>query len=382
MAAMRAANPVSAERLRRTTDEMALEQAMSDAISRSRTPAQPVPPDDRVVNEGGAELREPSFLGWRARFGLGAAAAVATLAVAILVVGGFSSGSGRPEFAAAAIRVAEANPRLLVSEPGWEVVRADEFEPDVGEVTFSDGSDHFDVHWYPTRQYPRYLHDRALVSTPEYGTLLGQRSTTVDYGRGEFATMLSPQGRVFIEVRGQLGSRQAYDEVLHSLRPIDVDTWLSAMPPSTVRPEARAAVVKDMLRDIPLPPGFDPAALQNEGSISDHFQLAAKVAGAVTCGWIESWFAARRSGDAAAAAQAVDAMSTWRSWPVVRGVNPGAWPANLRMFSQQLRDGRLNRRPGGYEVKPNGTTYAIGPAYATALGCKGVYRRKIAGVSK
>ena len=122
--------------------------------------------------------------------------------------------------------MAEANPRLLVTAPGWKIVRADEFEPDSGELTFSDGSRRFDIHWYPAQMYDEYLRDRATVSTPEHGVLLGRRATTVDYTREEYATMLSPQGSVFIEVRGRLGSRGAYDEILDSLRPVDVDTWL------------------------------------------------------------------------------------------------------------------------------------------------------------
>src|SRR6185369_7639997 len=136
--------------------------------------------------------------------------------------------------------------------------------PDSGELTFSNGGRDFEIHWYPAHLYQQLLRDRADVSRPEEGTLLGHRATTVAYSPEEYATMLSPQGKVFIEVRGQLGSRRAYDEILHSLQPVDVETWLDAMPPSTVRPEARAKAVEQMLRGIPVPPGFDATALQGE----------------------------------------------------------------------------------------------------------------------
>ncbi|MGB7587553.1 MAG: hypothetical protein WBM00_02475, partial [Solirubrobacterales bacterium] len=288
-------------------------------------------------------------------------------------------GRGRPEFAVAAIRVAKANPRLLVTAPGWKIVRADEFEPDSGELTFSDGSHHFDIHWYPARLYERYLRDRADLSTPEHGILLGKRATTVDYSREEYATMLSPQGSVFIEVRGRLGSKRAYDEILHSLRPVGVKTWLSAMPPSTVRPEARSEAVDQMLRGIPVPPGFDATALQSEDSISDKSSLAVKVGNAVACGWVESWIAARAAGDQAAAERAVEAMASSADWPIVRKTKV-PWFSNYAFVAKQLRAGRLDRGASGYEVQTNGRTFAFGPAWKLALGCAGTYRREVDGI--
>src|SRR5215204_6472439 len=121
MAAMRAANPASAERLREATDEASLQRAMSDALSRSRSPEQSLGSANQLVDRHSAEpeaRRGTGILGRRARLGL--AAAAAALAAAILAVGGPSGGRGRPDFAAAAIEVAEANPRLLVSAPGWK----------------------------------------------------------------------------------------------------------------------------------------------------------------------------------------------------------------------------------------------------------------------
>jgi hypothetical protein len=70
------------------------------------------------------------------------------------------------------------------------------------------------------------------VRTPVTSTLLGQRATTFHYAgqRPNYATILSPQGNVFIEVNGTLGSKQEYEAVLHSLRPVGVEAWLGAMP--------------------------------------------------------------------------------------------------------------------------------------------------------
>jgi hypothetical protein len=370
LAAMAAANPAPTAELAERLGAAELERAMARAVALGRTPTQPVPVGDRVALERGAPRRRR-----HAALGL---AAVAVLA-ALLVAGGWLrgvGGGGHPEFAAAAIRVAEANPRLLVTAPGWKIVRADEFEADSGELTFSDGSHRFDVHWYPAKYYGQYLRDRATVSTPDRGSLLGQTATTVEYSPTEYATMLSPQGSVFIEVRGQLGSRTAYDEILHSLQPVDVDTWLEAMPPSTVRPEARSAAVDQLLQGMPLPPGFDPAALKSEDSIADQSTLAVKVGNAIACGWVESWIAARAAGDQAGVERAVEAMSSSDGWPLVREAEV-PWFSNYRIVAHQLRAGKLDRGYAGYETRTDGRTFGFGPAWKLTLGCEGTYRREV-----
>lgn len=374
LAAMAAADPAPTAELAAELGEAELERALARAVSLGRTPSQPVPVGDRVALETGTRPRRR-----HAAVGL---AAVAVLA-ALLVAGGWlrGSGGGQPEFAAAAIRVAEANPRLLVTAPGWKIVRADEFETDSGELTFSDDSHRFDVHWYPAKYYGRYLRDRATVSAPEHGTLLGQRATTVEYSPTEYATMLSPQGSVFIEVRGRLGSRPAYDEILHSLRAVDVETWLEAMPPSTVRPEARAEAVDRLLQGMPLPPGFDATALESGDSIAAQSTLAVKVGNAIACGWVESWIGARAAGDGAAAERAVAAMSGSAEWPLVRE-NEVPWFGNYKIVAKQLRAGKLDRGDAGYEVRADGRTFGFGPAWKLSLGCEGTHRREVDGLPR
>jgi hypothetical protein len=367
LAAMAGANPAPTAALAAELGEAEMGRALTRAVALGRTPSQPIPVGDRVALQTGTRRR-------RVALGLAAAAILAALLVASGVLKG--SGGGHPEFAAAAIRVAEANPRLLVTAPGWKIVRADEFETDSGELTFSDGSRQFEVHWYPAREYESFLRDRADVSAPEHGTLLGQTATTVDYGREEYATMLSPQGSVFVEVRGRLGSKPAYDEILDSLREVDVDAWLEAMPPSTVRPEARSGAVDRLLQGMPLPPGFDASALKAENSIADQDTLAVKVGNAIACGWVESWISAGATGDAAAADRAVEAMSNSDQWPLVRE-NHVPWFSNYAGVAKQLREGRLDTSPSGYETQTNGKTFGYGPAWKMFLGCKGTYRREV-----
>jgi hypothetical protein len=385
LATMRAANPVSAAELRGSIDDEDLSGAMRRAIAAGNAPAQPIPAGDRVASEyatragsaSGGFLRRRGFA-----LGLGAGlACLAAIAVLLLFGGNSVGGGGEPAFAEAAIEVAEVNPRLLVTLPGWKVTDAGEFEAGEGEVTFGDGDHRFDVHWYPARYYRRYLRDRALVSTPKTSRLLGHTATTIDYGSSlggaEYATMLSPRGPVFVEVRGALDDRAEYEAVLRSLRSVDVDTWLAAMPRRVVGPDHRAAVVGRMLRGVPLPPGFDLAALEGEGSVLNHYQLAVKVAGDVTCGWVESWLAATKAGDESRARDAVEAMATSHRWPMMPTlIEGGGWSGNVWSAARAIATGQVDRGAAGELVNPDGSGYKLGPAWAVGLNCTSRYWRR------
>jgi hypothetical protein len=128
-----------------------------------------------------------------------------------------------------------------------------------------------------------------------------------------------------------------------------------------------------------VPPGFDATALQSEDSIADHSSLAVKVGNAVACSWAESWIAARAAGDQAAAQRAVDAMAGSADWPIIRKTKV-PWFTNYAIVTHEMRAGHLNRDPASYEVKPDGRTFAFGPAWRLTLGCDGTYRREVDGV--
>jgi hypothetical protein len=292
-----------------------------------------------------------------------AAAALAGL-VAVAVISfaaiGSPGGDNRPTFAAAAIRIAEANPRLLVTAPGWYVTRADEFTAESGEMTFSDGGHELDVNWQPADEYDGYFRDRAADGGPQTEIdLLGQRATMFRYaGTSDFTTLLRPQGKSFVEIRADgLGSADAYMALVQSLEPTDVETWLAAMPASVVQPTDRAATVEAMLRGIPLPPGFGVAKLESGGTASDRYQLGAKVTGAVACDWLDRWTAALAAGDAAGAEEARQAMATSPGWPILLEMEKqGDYPNVLWDYADDLKGG------GGFGPNTNGN-------YSAALGC-------------
>ncbi len=370
---MREANPVDPAALRAELGEEEIERAMARAIGAAAAPSDPIPAGDAF-----AVGREPR----PRRLSLRSAALVtglATVLAAVLVLtGAFSGGGSSPTYAAAAIEVAEANPRLLVTAPGWTVTDAGEFAPDSGEMTFGAGRRSLALSWYPARLYRQYLRDRAQVGPPQRSRLLGRTATTVDYGRGVYATMIAPIGAIFVELRGRLGGHAAYEKVLDSLRAVDVDTWLAAMPARVVSPDARADTVEAMLRGVPYPPGFDPSRIASETAVLNHYDLGVRVADEIACGWVESWLAAQASGDGVAAWVAVEAMASSHDWPLLLQMESEAkmgWAHNVWHVADELQRGRLEQGSGSSLVRPDGSGYKVGPAWATALQCTARIRR-------
>jgi hypothetical protein len=422
LARMWAANPAPATELREAIAEAELSRALQRAIAAGESPSQPIPAGDRVAREhavGARSARGGVLSRHRGASLLGGLACVAAVAALILLSGGSVDSvrdGAHPSFAAAAVEVAEANPRLLVTAPGWSIVHARSFEVERGELIYKNdehslygpGGRQLNLTWYPARFYRDRLrengHACCHVSTPVTSTLLGERATTFAYPgqHPNYATILSPQGNVFTEVSGSFGSKEEYEAALHSLRPVGVDAWLAAMPAEVLRPAARSAAITQMLRGIPVPPGFDTSALhfrempaspgsdasalQSESALTDRFMLGKSVTGAVACGWLQRWLSATRAGDGAAAQEAVDAMATARHWPVLlqmvreKGYGGNAlplhgqgWPSEILTAAGEIAQGHLRRRPAVRTIHakglPAGYLIPAGAAPASVMGC-------------
>ncbi len=408
LARVRAANPCSAAAMRSAITDAELSLAMRRAIAVGDSPSRPIPVGDRIACEPpapGGSKRGGAFSRHRgASLGLGGFACAAAVAVLILLSGGPVNSvrdGAHPSFAAAAVKVAEANPRLLVTAPGWSIVHGRSFEVDQGELIYKNdehrlygpGGRQLNLAWHPARFYRDRLresgHACCHVSTPATSTLLGQRATTFAYAgqHPNYATVLSPQGSVFVEVSGSLGSREEYESVLHSLRAVGVETWLAAMPAEVVRPAARPAEIEQMLRGVPVPPGFDASALQSgKSTLTDRFMLAKAVTGAVACNWLQRWLSAARAEDGAAAREAADAMATARHWPVLlqmvreKGYRGNAlplhgqgWPSEILTAAREIAHGHLRRRPAVRTIyvkgRPAGYLTPAGAAPASVMGC-------------
>lgn len=417
LATMRAANPFSTTKLQEAVTGAELSLAMRRAIAAGESPSRPIGAGDREHGPPTGSDRRGVFSRHRgASLGLGLTC-VAVIAALILLSGSPLNSvkdGAHPSFAAAAVKVAEANPRLLVTLPGWSIAHARSFEVDSGSLTYKkeghplygpNGGRQLDLAWYPADAYRDRLreigHACCHVRGPMASTLLGQRATTFAYPgqHPNFTTVLSPQGKVFVEIGGSFGSRQEYETLLHSLRSVGVEAWLGAMPAEVLRPAARSAAIDQMLQGVPRPPGFDASALhframpgspgsslQSESALTDRFMLAKSLTGAVACGWLQHWLSATQAGDGGAARQAVAAMTTARHWPILlqmvreKGFEGNAlpphgqgWPSEILTAAREIAHGHLRRKPavrtiyaGGHLV---GYSTPAGAAPASVMGC-------------
>lgn len=396
LARMRAANPASAGELRKTIGEVELARAMQRAIAAGDSPAQPVPAGDRVAVERGAG-GEYGLVGIFSRhrsasLGLGLAL-VAAMAILFVLGGGSVRHGGHPTYAAAAVKVAEANPRLLVTAPGWSVIHANSFEAEYGGLTYKEAGHpafgpeglSLTMSWAPAALYRSTLREHRLKATVTKSTVLGRQATTFHYsGSPAYITVLPPQGNVFVTLALPAGE---HETLLRSLRAVSVERWLAAMPPEVVQPAAELGVIAQMLIGVPLPPGFDPSTLEAEGEPTSRFELGRTVAGAVACGWLESWDAATHSGDAAMAEAAVAGMSGARHWAVLlqmvhekgfRGdvlpARGNGWPSYIVTAAREVAAGHLRRRPAVMRRYYKGVLIGVGTprnaAPASVLGCQ------------
>lgn len=291
-----------------------------------------------------------------------ALAAAAASVVGVVALGPDGKGGGSA-YAAEVVAIAEANERLLI--PGWSVTRADDFSVDVGEMTFSDGSHEVGLRWGPGSDYAIYVDDLSHPKeTDQLGsvTVLGRPGLMFRYiGSEEYTTLVEPDGAHYLEVRGNVGSESVFRQVLGSLYTVDVDTWLDAMPANVVKPTDRTAAIDQMLVGIPLPAGFDRSALDASASVSDRYQLGAKVTGAVLCGWFDQWFTAMEQGDAAAATAASDALVTSHGWPILQEmVNSGDWPRVVWEYADATAGGTVGSGAGPTGVTRENTAGAFG----------------------
>ena len=287
---------------------------------------------------------------------LAASFAVAACAIAgFLALGGRDGATSGTAWAAPLVHLAESSPLLLLDQPGWTVTRADESDAVEGEMTFT----HADaggpgrtaaLNWR-RGSLASWQQDRAKdMALLVHHTVLGQPAQVTQYpeyqGTKDF-TAIWPESSRVLEFRAVADSLAAFEQMLDSLKRVDVDTWLSAMPASVVKSANRSSVVKDMLADIPLPPGFDATSLENKPLVSDRYQLGAQVAGAVACIWIDRWAAARKRGDSAAAKAAADAMQTSHNWKIlIEMQKDGAYPEVLWGYADAMRgDGLWYGRP-------------------------------------
>lgn len=228
------------------------------------------------------------------------------------------TGSDEIVYTAAAIKVAENNPRLLIDEPGWKVTTVCGFEKDSGLVVFRMGERELEMNWYPARSYGAYYDDRLEISDPEPVSTSDQSGLLFRYSATDVEAILPADGPTFVMIRTNSGFADEADarRVLGKVGRVSVDTWLAAMPPEVVVPGKAAEVAAEIVADIPLPPGFDQAGLVAEG-VNSRYHFGAKIVDGVMCGWFNEWQRAASAGDSAGVSRVVEALKTTKSWKIL-----------------------------------------------------------------
>jgi hypothetical protein len=305
-----------------------------ETLRRLAPPVEPATPE--VLARARAKLRPRTRRRPRALLLAPVAAAVA-LAVALTQTGG-------PSFAAELVRAAEASPRLVMD--GWNVTRVDEWSAGQGEMTFAAGSRTLELSWWPASQTGNEGKDSDKLT-------VGDRTVYRYHGTNDY-TAFWRSGDVTVEARALAASPQEFAGLLHRLHAVGAETWLRSLPNSAVTPANHGTAVEAMLKGLPLPPGFDAAALRRDARTRDRYQLGAQVAGAVACGWIEAWL----HGDQ----RAVPALAGSRDWPVLKDMSAeGDYPEVLWQYADAVAHGG---------TVMGGKVITVEESYKDALGCR------------
>ncbi|TQS40014.1 hypothetical protein [Cryptosporangium phraense] len=276
------------------------------------------------------------FLGTGARAGLAAAACAAALAGALALTHSEpptaphrqQERQGAPvTYSALALKAAEGNPRLLIDEPGWKATYVTGFAEQDGSIRWTQGNRDLEMNWRPAQYYGSFRQDRLGVSKPEPVTVDGQQGELFRYDDHDFEVLLAPRGDTFVSMRtGGSWTRSSFGTVLAEIERVDVRTWLAALPPEVVTPDRAGDRAAEIIKDIPLPPGFDKSTLDVLGT-NDPYQFGAAVTGKIGCAWIDESIRAKKAGDTDAEQRALDALKGSHHWKVLLDLqSQGDWP--------------------------------------------------------
>jgi hypothetical protein len=164
-----------------------------------------------------------------------------------------------------------------------------------------------------------------------------------------------------LSFRATVSGMAMFRAELRALVAVDTTAWLRAMPRSVVDAADSGETIREMLRGIPLPPGFDAARIRGARLVHDRYQLGAAVTGTVACMWIADWNRARAADDRAMVRRAIAAMATAPHWPVLHEMSrQGAWPQVLIGYAKAMPRGTIVE--GGVEP--------LVPAVNSGLGCR------------
>jgi hypothetical protein len=345
------ANPLPADRAAALTVADAQEELLAGLLAQPRSPARAQP--------ARSARRRRLF----PRVGLAIAGCAAVLAVVLSLGASRDHPGSGTAWAAEQVRFAEASPLVLLGAPGWRVQYADEQSQQEGELQFRFGAGPApkrltaaaDTHYAAlnwrggsVRSWSKDRASGATVATT--APVLGTTAHVYQYeggtpGHRDITAIFSYDRRV-LEFRAGATDVGAFKALLSTLKRVDTDAWLSAMPASVVKTSDRNGTVAQMLKGVTVPPGFDARDIKGANLTKDRYQLGAAVTGTVACRWFKRWSDARAANDGAAQREAVAAMATARHWPILKEMaKRGAYPQVLLAYAAAMPSGTWYGRP-------------------------------------
>lgn len=285
--------------------------------------------------------------------------------VAAVLVGVSASGvfAGRAETAwgAELVSFANASPLVLLEQAGWQIDYANETSAQDGELHFTtapvpagpsaeDNATDAQLSWFDGTLSTSMTDLASSADVTTTAPVLGTVAHVYQYAYGQpgdqdIAALWAYDGRV-LDFRAGVPDISAFESLLASLRAVDTNTWLSALPESVVKTTDRTAVIASMLQGVTLPPGFDPSTITGSDLTSDRYQLGAWVTGTVACTWLKLWSDARSTGDTAGVQQAIAAMATAKNWPILQEMSKsGGYPQVLEELAADMPSGRWYNQP-------------------------------------
>lgn len=314
------------------------------------------------------ELRSPPLSRRRTLIGV-AAAAIMVIAVTVsLGVTGNDNSAGHRAWAAPLVEFAQRSPLLLIDDPTWHVVRADG-QGHHGEMTFTNGRETADLYWnaeplnalrddliadggidrgrFPTASGTAAVVEQPNTTSPTSSdvtvtpTLHTVAPVDADTSNehSQFHAVWEVDGKL-VQLVAIAGELEEFTALLAHVTPVDVDTWLAAMPPDVIQAADYANLTAELLNDVPVPDGFDPAAIDIDADVKDRYQFIATISGAVACAWIDQWFTGAEADDTAAQDTAAEALASTRHWPMLLEIeSQGGWAQAVWEFADAINDG-------------------------------------------
>jgi len=186
-----------------------------------------------------------------------------------------------------------------------------------------------------------------------YGRVGGEQRETLSLGGEEWSMLdyanqgLTGRHRADVlrgfwtwEFDGEpFASQDAFVDTIAGIRTVDEATWEAALPDSVVGQSEQADTVAELLNGVPIPDGFDVAAL-TDGTTNDRYQFIAHVSGAVACAWLEQWFTGEQTEDVNLQAGAAAALATSHDWPMLIEIaDQGGWSEVLWQHADAVNGG-------------------------------------------